>query len=1378
MSRHSSDRKSGGRSFVAIGAVAAMAAATTVAVITSGAAGASPAAGVTGYQIVQGPVTAVGAAGSPTESAAAYTQCPATKVALSAGVIAHNPLTFIRSTSPVSNTSWLVVVTNTATVADTFRTYSICVDASSVPGFHYVASAPVNIGSPGGGVSDVFCPTGEYAVGGGVVDHNPHSYLSISRPLSGDSRAWQVFVYNNAVLTYQENFTVFATCVPQADISTYNPQTTASGAFGTDLSQPIPGSPAKTNTAAAPFCPTGQVAVAGGGANHNQTFGYISSTSPSPDGRYWLTTSTNVNPPTGFTESSLPSDICVSGTATVTITAANASMTYGGTAPTFTYTVTGLSNGDTLTTPPTCTSVGTTSGVGTYPIVCSGADAGAHYSINYVNGTLTVHPAAAVVHADDQTKPFAAADPAFTYHVTGLVGTDALTTNPTCGVNATHVNVGTYAITCSGASAGSNYTLSYLPGTLTITPAGVTITADNQTKTYGAGDPTFTYSTAGLQGADTLTAPASCGVVGVHTNVGTYPIACSGANAGSNYTISYVAGTLTVTAASVVITADNQTKVYGTSDPTFTYSVSGLQPGDSLSTTPTCDVAATHVNVGHYAIACSGANAGSNYAITYQNGDLAITPATVTITADSHAITYGQAPPAFGFTSSGLVGGDALTTNPTCTVSGAHTNVGAYTISCSGADAGANYTIAYVDGTLTITPAGAAIVPNPQTITYGDADPAFTFQVTGLQPGDSLVTAPTCGVAGPHTNAGTYTITCSGGDAGPNYTLDQSATSTLTVNPKTVTITPNNKTKVYGSANPAFDATVTGLINGDTLVTQPTCGVAGPHKNVGTYTITCSGATAGPNYTVVQTATGTFTVTPKTLAIHPTNQTITYGDPDPTFTFTVNGLEAGDALITNPTCGVTGPHTNAGNYTITCSGADAGPNYTVDQTDTATLHVKKKAVTITPNDQTITYGDPQPTFTYTVNGLINGDQLVILPNCHVNGAHVNAGTYTIKCTGADAGSNYTVDQTATATLTINPKTVTVVPNPQSKTYGAPDPTFTFTVSGLINADTLLTQPTCGVTGAHVNAGTYTITCSGATAGPNYLVDQTATAVLTINRAAAAVTAQSPITTYGIAASSIVFPFEVVGLVNGDTPASAGLSGVTCGTTAPITTGGSYAAGTFPVTCTGPALTTNYTVTYVPGTLTVLKAVLNVQASNATRVFGAPNPTFSSTVTGYVNGDTAATAFTGSPAYTTTATATSDPGSYAIHPSTGTLASSNYSFTFGDGTLTITRAPLGVTAPDISKAASVLAGKMTFKTVVSNAVTGAKVSGVTVTFSVVTNNLGYTVSCTDVTNGNGVATCQSGNGNLLLLKPPAPYHVAVAVSTDYQAGSAAGTIKAF
>ncbi len=91
------------------------------------------------------------------------------------------------------------------------------------------------------------------------------------------------------------------------------------------------------------------------------------------------------------------------------------------------------------------------------------------------------------------------------------------------------------------------------------------------------------------------------------------------------------------------------------------------------------------------------------------------------------------------------------------------------------------------------------------------------------------------------------------------------------------------------------------------------------------------------------------------------------------------------------------------------------------------------------------------------------------------------------------------------------------------------------------------------------------------------------------------------------------------------------------------------------------------------------------ADNKTRVYGAANPPFTASYSGFVGGQTLATSgITGTPALSTTADANSPVGTYPIVAALGTLSSANYNFTFVNGTLTITKATLTITALNVSK----------------------------------------------------------------------------------------------
>src|SRR5205823_3833997 len=155
------------------------------------------------------------------------------------------------------------------------------------------------------------------------------------------------------------------------------------------------------------------------------------------------------------------------------------------------------------------------------------------------------------------------------------------------------------------------------------------------------------------------------------------------------------------------------------------------------------------------------------------------------------------------------------------------------------------------------------------------------------------------------------------------------------------------------------------------------------------------------------------------------------------------------------------------------------------------------------------------------------------------------------------------------------------------------------------------------------------------------------------------------------------------LVNGDSVTSVTLTST--GASATATVGGSpYAIGASNAMGTGLG---NYIISYHDGSLTVTKAHLTVTAQDQSRTYGAANPTFTATITGFVNGETIAVV-SGSPTFSGTgpsSTATSTVGNYVITPAVGTLSATNYDFTpFVDGTLHITKAHLTVTADEKSR----------------------------------------------------------------------------------------------
>jgi len=245
------------------------------------------------------------------------------------------------------------------------------------------------------------------------------------------------------------------------------------------------------------------------------------------------------------------------------ITANGASRPYGQANPALNnVTYNGFINGDTpsaLSGTLSCVSPATpASPVGNYPITCTGLTS-ANYTINYASGLLTITQAALTVTANNAARLYGSPNPAFSASASGLVNGDTLSSigaTPTCSTPATAASpVGSYTITCTGPASATNYTIAYQPGTLTITPAPLTITANNATKILHAPNPPFSASYSGFVNGDTpasLTGTLTCTTTATTaSDVGSYPITCSGQSS-TNYAITYVAGTLKILYATAI----------------------------------------------------------------------------------------------------------------------------------------------------------------------------------------------------------------------------------------------------------------------------------------------------------------------------------------------------------------------------------------------------------------------------------------------------------------------------------------------------------------------------------------------------------------------------------------------------------------------------------------------------------------------------------------------------------------------------------------------------------------------------------------------------------------------------------------------------------
>lgn len=427
-------------------------------------------------------------------------------------------------------------------------------------------------------------------------------------------------------------------------------------------------------------------------------------------------------------------------------------------------------------------------------------------------------------------------------------------------------------------------------------------------------------------------------------------------------------------------------------------------------------------------------------------------------------------------------------------------------------------------------------------------------------------------------------------------------------------------------------------------------------------------------------ASQTFTIDPHPLTV-PVGAVQSYGTSSTIFIWDKNdlvGLQFGDTqAVINGTlsCTTSTPVTATspvGTYSITgCSGISA-VNYTIVY-NLGSVTVNPAPLTITASGATFTYGHSVPAINPIYSGFVNGESSSVLtaqPTCSTTATSTSSvGSYPSSCSGATA-ANYLIGY-GSGTVTVTRASLIVKASSGSFTYGANPPAVTASYTGFLNGDNsasaLISQPTCGTPATSSSGvGVYTTSCSGAVA-QNYTIAYQA-GTMTVNKAPLTITASSASVSFGgdIPAVTPIYG----GFVNGDDQFDLSAT-PTCSTTATDTS----PPGDYPSTCSG-ASSSNYTIQYVGGTVSIVRAVLNVTASSATISYGSTPPAITPFYDGFLNGDTP-TSLTTQPTCGTTVTASTPAGSYTSSCSGG--ASPNYTFVYHTGTITVKKAVLTVSA---------------------------------------------------------------------------------------------------
>ncbi|GEM_PF-3671059 len=737
-----------------------------------------------------------------------------------------------------------------------------------------------------------------------------------------------------------------------------------------------------------------------------------------------------------------------------------------------------------------------------------------------------------------------------------------------------------------------------------------------------------------------------------------------------------ISQTITTSPAPLTVTADSQSRPYGSENPELTITFDGFVLDDDETDLTGLAISTTAEQsspIGQYPITISGIMT-DNYTITLGSTRfLTVTQAQLDATADDQTKVYGEENPELTISYSGFVLGEdksVLTSVPVVSTSAdATSSVQDFTISVSGGAAD-NYFVNPVSGVLSITQAPLMATAENKTRIYGEPNPELTIVYSGFVNGDDasgISTPPTIStIATAETRAGVVPITLTGGMTN-NYAITN-ADGVLTIDKATLTATPVNQTRAYGAQNPDFTVAYTGFVNGDDetdLTTSPSATTAATvASDVGEYPVTLSGGDA-INYNF-NFNPGALTVSQATLMATASDQSKIYGGENPELSIAFEGFVNGDnesVFTSAPVAATSVTNTSdVGEYPITLSGGEA-VNYSFEL-NPGILKVTQATLTATANDQSRVYGEDNPELTIAYEGFVNGDdQSVFTSAPSVTTAAIatsDVGEYPISLSGGES-LNYSF-QLIQGTLTVTQAMLTVTADDKSRVYGEQNPVLSISYDGFVNGDdaSVFDTPPVISTTADVTSdvGAYPITIAAEQEASNYEVGVN-NGILTVTPAMLTASADDKTRTYGADNPSLTITYD--GFVNDDTveDITEPVASVNANVASPV--------GEYGITLTGGDAA-NYGISLENGTLSVTPATLIARASDATRNKGEQNLTFQIEYEGFVNSETAAVIDV-EPTASTQATETSDRGTYDITLSGG--SDDNYDLELINGTLTVT-----------------------------------------------------------------------------------------------------------
>ncbi|WP_057877699.1 MBG domain-containing protein [Levilactobacillus paucivorans] len=799
----------------------------------------------------------------------------------------------------------------------------------------------------------------------------------------------------------------------------------------------------------------------------------------------------------------------------------------------------------------------------------------------------------------------------------------------------------------------------------------------------------------------------------------------------------YVSAMLTINPLATTETVNDATMVYGGDKgqlPTFTGSLGNAAADHTFSQTDFEVVDSTGATVsvnklqagGTYTIrytkgAQDQLSADANYTFApFGTGKLMVTRRAITVTASPKVKTYGDKDPQLDLTtdsSLGLVNGDQIADLKVTLKRVDDENAGTYQISLDHADT-TNYTVTVTPGTFTIAKKNITVQIGSDTRTYGTPDPDLTFSIPTTVDGHDNETASgetsdalkvTLTRAADEDqeaseNVGQHAITGTGADDSNYHVTFEDGVDTITA--ADASVTADNVTMVYGEtptfsaktnvAGPKIDALKqTDFEIYDTVAKKIV--TADQVQAKGTYDISLTAdaqvklATNNPNYHFTSFNNGQLTVTQRPVTMNVTSAEKTYGDDDPTLSWTIdptttlgNGDQAADLGI--KLARKTGE--DVGMYKIDLDGQSGlNSNYQI-KVNPEFLTINKKAITVKIKDDNIIFGAlaPKPTFSIlTDKGLVGEDTPDSLGVTLTPATETNVGSHDI--TGTADSKNYQVTvEKGTLTISQADRAVSVVA--AKMVYGDGYPTFTVTAAvagpkldGLSQGDfEIIDEATKkAVTAEKVQVnGQYRIQLTAAAqtalakANPNYHFTSIGPAKLIVDPRPVTVNIQSIDKTYGDNDPAWNWTMDPTTLGNSDKATDLRIT---------LTRNKGENVGTYAIMIADQdALNKNYTIAANLGNLKINQRQVTVQINKATKIFGDKDPQLSFTILSdggeLPRGDAAS-----SLGVSLTRQAGENVGDYDI---TGTaLNDKNYKVTVEGSTFSVTPASGSVTINDVT-----------------------------------------------------------------------------------------------